>query len=182
MKKSLILFVVLSLVLVVGSIQASKWYVGGGLKHYMFADDEQGVQILGGINLPFDNSEKFCAIAEAGFYNIMLDDDDARALRLSFLGKYSFTDQLNGLARVGMDFIIDPESDEQSRLGLGLEYLVNEKVSLSGEYLVYDEDTDFDAFNLGINYVINEKMDLRADYENGGSDNSSLELNLIFKF
>ena len=106
--------------------------------------DKVGFQLFGGYDLKqFKLADGVFSAVEIGFMDYGFDGN-SNGIWATYLAKGVIEDQLSWLGRLGMDF----GDDSGVMLGAGLDYRINIKMNIRGEYVIRD-----DVGSLQVNFV-----------------------------
>jgi hypothetical protein len=128
-------------------LDKGKFSIGGGISNNSISgpvSDEIGYQFFGAYNLTQVNlMQSVNSSVELGYMDYGFSGSDSSGIWATYVIDGKFVGNFGWLGRLGYDF----GDDNGLMLGLGLDYSVNSKMDLRGEYVIRDE-VDSLQFNI----------------------------------
>jgi hypothetical protein len=128
-------------------LEKSKFSLGAGISNNSISgpvSDEIGYQFFGAYNLSQVNlMQGVNSSVEFGYMDYGFSGSDSSGIWATYVVDGKFVGNFGWLARLGLDF----GDDNGLMLGVGLDYSVNSKMDLRGEYVIRDE-VDSLQFNI----------------------------------
>ena len=127
-------------------LDKGKFSIGGGLSNNSISglSDELGYQFFGAYNLTQINlMQGVNSSVEVGYMDYGFSGSDSSGIWATYVIDGKFVGNFGWLGRLGLDM----GDDSGLMLGVGLDYSVNSKMDLRGEYVIRDE-VDSLQFNI----------------------------------